>query len=93
MSCINESILICCAVLVTTAVVIAAVYFAVTMNELAKTAKKLEETLDKANREIDSVHKISDGVITAASFFPKAWVKVAATVIPLVTPYIFKRRK
>lgn len=88
----NEILLICI-VLITVAIIIAVVYFVITMSQLTQATKKLEETLDKVNIELDSVHKISSGVMTAASFMPKAWMKVATTVLPLVTSYIFKKKK
>jgi hypothetical protein len=63
------------------------------MIQIAQTAKKLEETLNKVNTELDSVHKISDGVLEVASFFPKTWVKIAATVLPAVTSMFHRKKK
>ena len=57
------------------------------------TTKKLEETIDKVNVELDSVHKVSEGVMEVASFFPKAWVKIVATVLPAATAMIFRKKK
>ncbi len=89
----NETILAVCLVFFTISVMSAAAYLIITLKQVTKTAKKLEETLEKANREIDSVHKISDGVVTVASLLPKTWIKIVSMVLPLVTPYIFKKKK
>ena len=89
----NETVLTVCVILLTVAVLVATVYLVILLRQVSQTTKKLEETLDKANREIGSVHKISDGVVTVASMLPKTWIKVVSMVLPLVTPYIFKKKK
>ena len=88
----NETIIVCM-VLLTIAIVAAIVYFILTLIQISKTTKKLEETIDKINVELDCVHKVSEGVLEVASFFPKAWVKIAATVLPAATAMIFRKKK
>ncbi len=89
----NETVLTVCVISLTVAIIAAVVYFIVTMVQVARATKKLEETLDKANNEIDSIHKISEGIVTVASLLPKTWIKIVSMALPLVTPYIFKKKK
>ena len=72
---------------------VASIYLILTLVQVAKTTKKLEETIDKVNVELDSIHKVSEGVMEVASFFPKAWVKIVATVLPAATAMLFKKKK
>ena len=88
-----NSTLLVCAVLLTVVAIISAVYFVIAMSQITRVAKKLEETLNRANCELDSIHKISGRCLEFAGFFPKTWVKIATTVLPLVTSFVLKKRK
>lgn len=88
-----NSILLVCIVLLTVVAIISVVYFVIAMNQITHVAKRLEETLNKVNCELDSIHKVSGRFLEFAVFFPKIWIKVATTVLPLVTSFILKRRK
>ena len=88
-----NSILLVCVVLLTVVAIISVVYFVIAMSQVTHVAKRLEETLNKVNCELDSIHKISGRFLEFAGFFPKTWVKVATTVLPLVTSFVLKKRK
>jgi uncharacterized protein YoxC len=88
-----NDILLVCIVLLTVAAIISVVYFVIAMNQVTRTAKKLEETLDRTNYELDSVHRISSRFLEIADLFPKTWMKVATAVLPVVTSFVLKKRK
>lgn len=88
----NEIVLVCI-VLVTVSVIVATVYFVITMIRMSQTAKKAEETLAKIDSEIETMQKISSSVENAVSFFPKTWIKVATAVLPVITGFLFKKKK
>ncbi len=88
-----DDILLVCVVLLTVAVIIAVVYFVIAMSQITRAAKKLEETLEKTNYELDSVHRVSSMFLEVAELFPKAWMKVATAVLPVVTSFVLKKKK
>lgn len=88
-----SDILLICIILLTVSAIISVIYFIIAMNQITHTAKKLEEILDKTNCELDSVHKISGRVLEVVDFFPKTWMKIATTVLPLATSFVLKKRK
>ena len=88
-----NSILLVCVVLLTVVAIISVVYFVIAMSQITHVAKKLEETLNKVNCELDSIHEISGRFLEFAVFFPKTWIKVVTTVLPFVTSFVLKKRK
>ncbi|MEA5001806.1 MAG: hypothetical protein VB017_08025 [Endomicrobiaceae bacterium] len=84
----NEIIIICI-VLLTVSVVAAAVYFIITMIQIAKTAKQAEEVLSKMNSEMDKVEMMSDAVTKIFNFIPGSLINIAASVMSL----FFKNKK
>ena len=86
-------IIIVSIILVTVSVAAAAVYFIITMIQLAKTAKEAEEALIKINYQMDAVGKVSSSVMDTLSFFSRSWVGAVTAVVPVFMSLIFKKFK
>jgi uncharacterized protein YoxC len=88
-----NGIVLACIILVTVSVIIMAVYFIILMVQLTQTAKEAEDALKKVNAEMEQVQKISSTVRDTLNFVPKAWVKVASSVLPVLMTTLFRRKK
>lgn len=88
-----NGIVLACIMLITVAIIITAVYFIIMMVQLTQTAKEAEEALKKVNAEMEQVQKISSTVRDTLNFVPKAWVKVASSVLPVLMTTLFRRKK
>ena len=88
-----NGIVLACIILVTVSVIIMAVYFIILMVQLTQTAKEAEDALKKVNAEMEQVQKISSTVRDTLNFVPKAWVKVATSVLPVLMTTLFRRKK
>lgn len=78
----NEIIVIC-VILFTVSVIVATVYFVITMIQIAETAKKTEEVLTKINTEMDKIQKISGTVTDVLNLIPKSLIGVVTSVVSL----------
>ncbi|MDD2524236.1 MAG: hypothetical protein WCS83_04340 [Endomicrobiia bacterium] len=88
----NE-IIIVCIILFTVSIIVATVYFVITMIQMAQTAKKAEEALTKINSEMDSIQQISETITNTLNYIPKSWMNIVTSVLPLFMSLIFKKKK
>ena len=88
-----NAIVVSCIILVTVAIIVVAVYSVIMIIQLTQTAKEAEEALKKVNAEMEQVQKISSTVKDTLNFVPKAWTKVATSVLPVLVTAFFKRKK
>ena len=88
-----NAIIVACIILITVAIIVVAVYSVIMIIQFTQTAKEAEEALKKINAEMEQVQKISNTVKDTLNFVPKAWTKVATSVLPVLLTTFFKRKK
>ena len=88
----NANLFIICLIIVTAAVVACAVYLIVTLIQIKKASKEMEEALRKVNTELDYVNKVSGKVADITEKISSPIIS-AASVLFYAVSAIKERRK
>ena len=86
-------VIIVCVILVTISIIVATVFFVITLLQLLQTVKKADKILTDVDNDIESVRSLYQSIITVGNLLPSKTLQVLLNIVPKFKSIVCKKNK
>jgi len=86
-------VIIVCIILFTISVIVATVFFVITMVQILNTTKKADKILSEVDNDIETIRSFYQSVVTVGNLIPSKTLQVLLNIIPKFKGLVCKKNK
>ena len=86
-------VIIVCLILVTISIIVATVFFVITLVQLLQTIKKADKILSEVDNNIETLRSFYQSLITVGNLLPSKTLQVLLNIIPKFKNFVCKKNK